>query len=279
MGIVNITHKDCNDGFTAKWVVWKRYGNEVEFIDGVYGKEPDYELLKDNKVIITDFSYKRDIMLKIINIAKEVIIYDHHISAKKELAGLEEMDNTTIVFDMDRCGSVITWNELFPNKETPLLMKYVQDRDLWIKELPYTDAISMFIFSLEKNFANWDMLMSINDFKDEKGKYLITEAKAMYKKYKIDLKNLMKLARPIEHNGMSGMIVNVPGIYGSDICHELCKEHKVEFAIYWFQNADGDFIHGIRSLEFGPDVSSIAEGFGGGGHKHAAGFKLNRQLS
>lgn len=33
-----IYHGNCDDGFGAAWAIWKRWGNEVAYIPGVYGK-------------------------------------------------------------------------------------------------------------------------------------------------------------------------------------------------------------------------------------------------
>ena len=43
----------------------------------------------------------------------------------------------------------------------------------------------------------------------------------------------------------------------------------------WFRHRDGNYIYSLRSrADSGIDVSAIAKKYGGGGHKNAAGFKL-----
>ncbi|HEY6554426.1 MAG TPA: phosphohydrolase, partial [Vicinamibacteria bacterium] len=45
------------------------------------------------------------------------------------------------------------------------------------------------------------------------------------------------------------------------------------FVVGWWRRADGLFQYSLRSRgEF--DVSAVAMGYGGGGHRNAAGFQL-----
>jgi nanoRNase/pAp phosphatase (c-di-AMP/oligoRNAs hydrolase) len=46
-------------------------------------------------------------------------------------------------------------------------------------------------------------------------------------------------------------------------------------ACYW--DTPESRVFGLRSGEDGADVSEIAKQYGGGGHKHAAGFKVPRE--
>jgi nanoRNase/pAp phosphatase (c-di-AMP/oligoRNAs hydrolase) len=64
--------------------------------------------------------------------------------------------------------------------------------------------------------------------------------------------------------------------FGSDTAHELAQ--GALFGAYWFLRADGVVQFGLRSTEDGIDVSEIAATYGGGGHKHAAGFQVPLKL-
>ena len=64
---------------------------------------------------------------------------------------------------------------------------------------------------------------------------------------------------------------NVPSIWASDAAHIMAQGHPFA-ACFWI---DGDKIaFSLRSAPGGLDVSEIAQQYGGGGHRHAAGFKL-----
>jgi oligoribonuclease NrnB/cAMP/cGMP phosphodiesterase (DHH superfamily) len=58
---------------------------------------------------------------------------------------------------------------------------------------------------------------------------------------------------------------------GSDAAAKLAVGWP--FAAYYWDSPTGREF-GLRSAPDGLDVSVIARKFGGGGHKHAAGFKL-----
>ena len=50
------------------------------------------------------------------------------------------------------------------------------------------------------------------------------------------------------------------------------------FAATFFYDGEG-YVFSLRSDDNGLDVSEIAKQYGGGGHKHAAGFKLKSWLN
>lgn len=56
-----IYHGKCADGFTAAWAVYKAFGENVDFFEGVHGQEPPDVSGRD--VILVDFSYKRAVLM------------------------------------------------------------------------------------------------------------------------------------------------------------------------------------------------------------------------
>ncbi|MFP4063271.1 MAG: hypothetical protein ACLFS2_10825 [Halochromatium sp.] len=70
-------------------------------------------------------------------------------------------------------------------------------------------------------------------------------------------------------------VINVPSKYSSDVGAALCGGEPFA-ACYWDTPAGRRF--SLRSDAQGLDVSQIAAGFGGGGHRHAAGFLVGQRL-
>jgi hypothetical protein len=64
---------------------------------------------------------------------------------------------------------------------------------------------------------------------------------------------------------------NVPYMWASDAGHIMAQGHPFA-ACFWIDGKEIAF--SLRSAPDGLDVSEIAKRFGGGGHKHAAAFKL-----
>lgn len=263
MSKICIYHGNCADGFTAAWVVRKALGDSVQFFAGVYGDAPPD--VKGKDVIFADFSYKRPVIEKLISEANSVLILDHHASADIDL---KDIVGAEVHFDMNKSGASLTWDYFFPNEPRPVLINHVEDRDLWKFKLVGTREISATIFSYEYTFENWDMLINsnIND--------LIQEGKAIERKHFKDVHELIKVTkRYMNIGGYYVPVVNLPYTMSSDSGNILSKEAPFAASYY---DTENHRVFGLRSCETGLDVSKIAAMYGGGGHVHASGFRVDK---
>jgi oligoribonuclease NrnB/cAMP/cGMP phosphodiesterase (DHH superfamily) len=260
MSKICIYHGNCADGFTAAWVVRKALG-DIEFHPGVYQEPPPD--VSGKEVILVDFSYKRPVLEQIRDAAKSVTILDHHKTAQADLEGLDGVEQ---VFDMDRSGARITWDYFFPNCPPPQVLLHVEDRDLWKFNLPDTREIQANIFSYPYAFDVWDRLM------DTPPAELAIEGRAIERKHFKDIAELLAVVtRQMIIGGYKVPVANLPYIHVSDAAHKLAE--TAPFAACYWDTPEGR-VFGLRSREDGADVSEIAKQYGGGGHKHAAGFKV-----
>ena len=94
-------------------------------------------------VYLVDFSYPRAVIADMVKKANSVTLIDHH---KTALEDLFELDGLIQFTDINRSGAMLAWNYLFPDEEPPLLIKYVQDRDLW--PVSYTHLTLPTIYSV-----------------------------------------------------------------------------------------------------------------------------------
>lgn len=261
-----IYHHDCADGFAAAWVVRKYFGDgNVDFHPGIYGKPPPDVTGRD--VILVDFSYKRPTMLALIEQARSVLILDHHATAQDDLKDLPEPAVT--VFDMNRSGAMIAWEHFFRDQQAPLLLTYIEDRDLWRFSYPSTRDVTSALFAYPFEFLVWDVLI-------ENGvRGLINEGLAINRARRKDVAQLIEATRRMAQIGEHIVpVANVPWMFASDVGHELSKDYP--FAATYYDDADGRR-WSLRSQPEGADVAAIAESFGGGGHTHAAGFWMTEQ--
>ena len=265
-----IYHGNCADGFAAAWVVRKFYKEvyeDIEFYAGVYQNPPPK--VKDKNVILVDFSYKRPILDKMKQEANSILILDHHKTAAEDLQGFEGA-----VFDMERSGAMITWNYFFPNSAPPLLIMHIQDRDLWQFKLPGTREIQAAIFSYPYDFEVWGKLMKTDPLQ------LLTEGAAIERKHFKDIHELLAVCKTrTKIAGYNVPVANLPYIFSSDAGHIMGKDEP--FAACYMDTPEGR-VYSLRSSEAGGvDVGEVAKLFGGGGHKHAAGFrvKLDQDIS
>lgn len=262
-----IYHGNCADGFGAAWVVrLAKRANEIEFFPGVYGNAPPDVSGRD--VILVDFSYKRPVLIEMANKAHSILILDHHKSAAGELVDLP--DNVDAHFDMDHSGAMMAWRYFFPDHEPPRLLRHIEDRDLWRFNLPGTRQIQAAVFSYPYDFGVWDDLF---DSFDEAGDTrLLREGEAIERKHFKDINEFIKSAAyRMTIAGYDVPVLNAPYFWSSDAGH-IMGQGEAFAACYW-DTQDGR-VFSLRSSDDGVDVSKIAEKFGGGGHKHAAGFRV-----
>ena len=273
-----IYHKDCADGVAAAWCFWKQYGDSYDYHEGVYNAPlPD---ILDRDIYMVDFSYKRDIMQIVLQYANSVTLLDHHASALEDLWDLCSYHSN---FDMTRStdkhsGAMLAWNyvkEVTGHKRSlPLLIKHIQDRDMWKFELPHTREIMSAVFSHDMTFQAYDKLMKTTKVGM---KALIKEGEVIERKYQKDLKSIIKHStRRGDILGHNVPLLNANGLYASDAGNILSENEP--FAAIYYDTAKHR-VFSLRSRETGLDVSEIASKFNGGGHKRASGFKVDRDHS
>lgn len=266
MSLFCIYHANCADGFTAAWAVWRAYP-DTEFHEGVYGKVPPN--CEGRDVVMVDFSYDRPTLLEIADVANSVLILDHHRSAESELVDLPS--NVIAVFDMERSGAMMAWEHYHPGRSPSDLVVHVQDRDLWQFKREQTRAFQANLFSLEYTFENWDMVHALwaDDYKYSQ---FVAEGEAIERKHLKDVNELIRVAgRRATIAGFDVPLLNAPYFYCSEAGHIMGKGEPFA-ACYW--DIPGCRVFSLRSEDGAQDVSEIAVKFGGGGHKHAAGFRL-----
>jgi len=261
-----IYHANCDDGFGAAYAVWKKFGNDAEFFPGKFNEAPP--TVQGREVLLVDFSYPRPIMENLVSQAKRVTILDHHQTAQKNLQSLLDQGLIHGHFDMQRSGATMAWDYFHPQIPRPLLIEYIQDRDLWHLALPDTHAVSMALRSYPQQFELWNEFMNGVE-------QLIEEGRPIYRYFLRELEYFKTQARTAIIGGVEVPVVNASKGYSSDLAGILA-EGKPFACVY----ADGPKYRSfsLRSREGGMNVAHIAEQYGGGGHPRASGFRLPLEL-
>jgi uncharacterized protein len=262
-----IYHGGCPDGFAAAYAISTHFrkGKEhcCDLVAGVHSQGPPDVTGRD--VYIVDFSYRRAVLKEMCLKARSVIVIDHHASAEQDLEGLEqEHDNLKVIFNMNKSGSVLTW-EYYHKSPPPRLFLHIQDRDLWRFELEGTSDIYAALMSRPMDFAIWEQLCS----GEEALLPLLEEGKAIsrYRRRMIELHREKAVMTTI-----AGYHVPVVNCY-EDIMSDLVGELADGFPFAAGYQDQGSLRKwSLRSNTCGVDVAAIASRFGGGGHPHAAGF-------
>lgn len=291
-----IYHGACDDGFAAAWCVRTALRDEVELYPGVYQKEPPPHEARD--VIFVDFSYKRDVLDAMAHKANSILILDHHKTAAADMADLPrppKLDTwieaawrgklshnlrMAALFDMERSGAGLAWDyfigdgsavgfSVTGSKLRRQFIDYVQDRDLWRKQLPHGDEFTIALRSYPQHFDVWDELVA-------QGPYpLIEEGRSIQRYYRLRVEEIKRSAYYATLSGADCWIANAPYFAASEVAGELSE--KTGFGACYFEAEGGRYQYSLRSRgDF--DVSAIARLFGGGGHKAAAGFSVDKPV-
>ena len=98
------------------------------------------------------------------------------------------------------------------------------------------------------------------------------EGKAITRKHFKDIGELIKVTgRKMLIGGVLVPVANLPYTMSSDAGHIMGKGEP--FAACYYDTLDGRCFS-LRSAPDGIDVGEIAKKYGGGGHKHASGFRV-----
>lgn len=264
MSYLVLYHKNCQDGLAAALAVRKYLWDNslmkgAKFQTAQYGDPaPDVTGLN---VVIVDFSYSRDVLLEMKSKAQGIIVIDHHQTAQEALDGLD-----FCIFDMSKSGAVLAWEYFHPDKPLPRLMQYVQDRDLWKWELPFSQEVSAALRSYKPFLNEQERFLDDNSLAG-----LISEGAAIlrYQQQQIDF----ALSQKMEYVSIGGY--SVPCVNSTHLISEMGNEiaKGQPFAALYFDTADKRVVS-LRSTDEGVDVAEIAKMYGGGGHRNAAGFTV-----
>lgn len=256
-------HANCYDGFGAACSAWNKFGKDATYLPVSYDK-PIPELKDATEIYILDFSYDSDILLKLAQTAK-VVVLDHHKTAEEKLKPLVGQINPSVIFDMNKSGALLSWEYFHPNAPVPLLISYISDRDLWQFKLEGSKEVHAALVSLPMNFDVWNNL----DIET-----LITEGKACIRFQNQLVEKIVEKSWVTKIDNYDVPVVNTSCSW-SEVGHALLNKYpNAKFAAsfttfnnitMWSLRSEGEF-----------DVSSIAKKYGGGGHKNAAGFNVVR---
>ncbi len=250
--IVVIYHHPCNDGFGAALAAHlfyspqqdaydvrylpMNYGDVVSAIDfcdllsSRFGfNEAD---IAETVFEIFDFSLPLEVYEHLKSFSRGVVMRDHHLSAFQKYAPTADQEyfrrtkpNEDLLLDNSKSGAVLAWGYYFHSQPVPRLFRYLQDWDLWTKQLPYCTEITSFLHSQEQTLSNWAEIM--DDMEDAKSfKEMAKVGSVLVNERRKTIEKLTKNPLIIWLDGQSGYAVNAPGFYASEIGEALAIEGK-----------------------------------------------------
>ena len=227
---------------------------------------PDPEELAGKSVIVLDFAFGRDLLLRIKEKAEFLLVLDHHKTHQQSLEGLD-----FCTFDLSKSGARLTWEyiisegELEEEEDVPWLVDYTEDRDLWNWKLPNSKEINAALRIRDFRFEEWERMA------DQGPEDFVREGAALIRSQSIYVRSKLKHVRYASIGGYVVPVVNTTS-EASEVGHALLK-NGAPFSASFFVIDDKTFGYSLRGVKGGVNVGDIAKRYGGGGHPSASGFQ------
>ena len=266
--------RNCPDGFAAALAAWLYYEGEAEFLGLDHGDVKtlaDLPAVAGRAVYILDFSFDEPLLREIDAVAAKLVLLDHHLSAAEKLTGFQ-CRNGVVHFDMKKSGAHLAWEFFLPEMALPDLVKYVEDRDIWVWQYPESAG---FLAALDMEALDFERWHGIAQLHGAALQAYIDRGRAMDEKFVKLAQGMSENAQPLSFNGVQGLMVNVPGVFHSLVGDLLCQKSGT-FALMWTVDKTGVIKCGLRSRS-GFSCIPLAESMQGGGHAQACGFKMLRE--
>lgn len=262
-----IYHALCSDGAGAAYAAWCKFGDDAEYRPASYGEvAPTSEEVTGRDVFILDFSYSRPDLERLRAAAAHLRVIDHHKTAQAALGDLD-----CAVFDMEHSGAVLAWHHFHGAGSVPEILLYIEDRDLWHWKLAFSKEISAAL-EARNVLRDFHCLVELSDQVSN----LVAEGRALLRQQQLYVDALTGLG--MLRRGLAGdtlhYVVNSYLLHselGNVLATRSATEGYAPLAAVWHQMNNGRYKVSLRSVGI-CDVSTIAERFGGGGHKNAASF-------
>jgi oligoribonuclease NrnB/cAMP/cGMP phosphodiesterase (DHH superfamily) len=267
-------------------------------------RAPSKEEVAGKQVVVVDFCFEPEDTLRLARESGSFLVLDHHASAEEALTGSKELAAEFYHFENRQSGATLAWNYFHPPPSTgdggltpppddtvPLLLRYVEDKDLWRWALQDSAAFTAGLSTVPQTFAAWDAVLAGGDGAVDaiidKGKAVLQYKESVVQQHVRSAVrcSLRESATDAAAAAFRGMVVNSTTL-ASEIGNALCTDRAgVDFALIWSFEHDapvegtveaprGSIRVSLRSNMDAVDVSRIARFFGGGGHRRAAGFTL-----
>lgn len=264
--IVVLYHKGCTDGFGAAWAAFRSLGKSAEYIPVEHQVAPP-EGLEGKTLYLLDFTYTRDVMEQLIRDNVRVTALDHHVSSRAET----EM-TADFRYAQNHSGAVIAWEYFHPSIPVPYMLRVIEDIDLHQTNVPDSGVVSDWLDLYDFDFKVYTKLA--RTLESAAGRRRAIRHGALVGEYRAKCveRLVTNNAYEIEFEGHRVLAVTTE-LFHSEVAAALAVGRP--FGVVWRMRSSSPYVS-LRSAPEGVNVAEIALRYGGGGHVHAAGFKVAR---
>jgi oligoribonuclease NrnB/cAMP/cGMP phosphodiesterase (DHH superfamily) len=281
---VVVFHHDDNDGKLAAQLIYESKSNNINLISCNYSSNmPDSSMVNMNDIVfIVDYCIPIEQLTPITETAKFVVFMDHHKTAIDMVDSnfdyfneLVKKGSMMIDVDMARCGAKITYDHFQKNKDwNEETVKLIDIYDRWTGEDIRADYLNQFIFNSAKSYVGSDIW---NRLLHEDG-YLEKACEIGKKFYELNLvKNEIIYSSFSKETEFHNLKIGVIEGYGNS---QLFGKHIEDYdaCCVYHRTNNGKWQYSLYSDKPEAELNRIAESYGGGGHKKAAGFTIEDKL-
>jgi uncharacterized protein len=257
---------DYKDKFPYEKIGMILYTSPLQF------KSTNYDI-----IVMVDFSLPRKDMLLINNGCKEndtkFIWIDHHKSAIEKCAGLEHIKG---IREIGKAGCELTW-EYFFKSELPTSVMLLGRYDVWDHKdprvLPFQYGMRLEDVEVE-DYSYWHSL-----FYEDRHLGDIIERGVTVFKYQTqqDTGYAKGFCFEALFEGLRAICCN-KGAVNSTMFKSVYDPLKHDIMIAFVLTPSGKWKYQLFSDKDNVDCAKLAEKYGGGGHKGAAGFFSENQI-
>lgn len=261
---VILYHGGCPDGFGGAYAAWKKFGDSAEYV-ALRHQKPAPEGLEGAHLYFIDFCFPKEQMDELISIAASVTVLDHHEGVREIVEGMPEF-----VYDAKRSGATITWSYFHPDTEVPLMLRYVEDGDLYKFTLPDSRPLLAYLYSNPFEFGMWDTL--VEEVADDAKRLEMVRRGEIFKEHADSLiRQLVERAKLVRFEGYEVYFTSSISAFSSDLANVLARK-KAPLALAVQARPDGlrVSLRGDGSV----NVAELAQKYGGNGHPNSAAFSL-----
>jgi oligoribonuclease NrnB/cAMP/cGMP phosphodiesterase (DHH superfamily) len=267
-------HAGCPDGFGAAWAARRAWGDKARYVPRGHEDEIDAADHTGDRVVYADITPANKELSALAEVAEQITILDHHVSSQQRIEAEPQLVESSeelgheLLFDLGHSGAILTWRYFHPELPAPDLLRYVEDQDLWNWKLPRSEEVNAAIASYPRRFDIWDELA------ERPVEELVREGEPILRSNEMEVTRALKSASLIRVDGQQVEAVNAT-VNRARIGHELAQRARYGVAWGCVYRVVGDRVHATLYSIGDVDVSLVAAGFGGGGHRNASGLAVD----
>lgn len=205
----------------------------------------------------------------------KLVWIDHHKTAIEKFPELWNSNSIPGIRLTEKAACVLTWEYTHPESiSPPAAVTYIGDKDLWKFDYLETKAFNAGFSLMVKTPDNslWEELLG-SEYEDTVNK-MIALGELLLEAQNHKLQKAFDRGVDCTFHNLKARLVNTTGNI-SELGEFIYKKPEYDIAIMW-QAVEEMVVFSLRSDSGNPespDCAKIAQQYGGGGHKNAAGFQ------